>query len=176
MRFTATHVEGVVVVEVEPIADDRGFFGRLFCRQEFAEQGLASEFVQTNVGVSTRSGTLRGLHYQRSPHGEAKLVRCSRGALYDVAVDLRAHSPTYLKWVGLNLEADGRTMLYVPEGCAHGYLTLEDETELVYATTRAYAPDAATGVHYADRALGIDWPGKVEVISEQDGSWPAINP
>lgn len=174
MRFTETTLAGVYVVEVEPIADERGFFGRLFCEREFAERGLEHAFAQANVGVSLRRRTLRGMHLQRDPHAEAKLVRCTRGKLFDAVVDLREGSPSRLAWFGLELEADGITMLYVPPGCAHGYLTLVDDTELVYSTSEAYAPDAATGYHHADPAFGIEWPEPVEVISAQDDAWPLL--
>lgn len=171
MRFTTTPVQGVTIVEVDRIVDDRGFFGRVWCRDEFTEHGLDADWVQANVGRSTRAGTLRGMHYQRNPHAEAKLVRCTSGSVYDVALDLRPTSPSYLAWTAVTLYANEHTMLYIPEGCAHGYQTLADESEIVYFTSASYARDAATGARYDDPAFGIQWPREVEVISEQDAGW-----
>jgi dTDP-4-dehydrorhamnose 3,5-epimerase len=171
VRFTTTSVDGVVLVEVDRITDDRGFFARVWCRDEFAQHGLKVEWAQANVGRSIRAGTLRGMHYQRDPHAEAKLVRCTRGAVYDVALDLRPASPTHLRWVGVTLSANEHTMLYIPEGCAHGYQTLVDDSEIVYFTSKPYAREAATGSRYDDPAFGIQWPVEVEVISEQDAGW-----
>lgn len=174
MRFAPTALEGVVVVDLEPVEDDRGFFARAWCLREFAENGLGAQFVQENVGFSAAAGTLRGLHFQRSPFQEAKLVRCTAGAVWDVAVDLRASSPTYLRWAGVELSAERQNLLYVAEGCAHGYLTLTASAEVRYLTSRVYAPEAATGVRFDDEALGIEWPREVVVVSEQDRSWPAL--
>jgi dTDP-4-dehydrorhamnose 3,5-epimerase len=171
VRFTGTAVEGVTVVEVERISDDRGFFARVWCQDEFAQHGIHKEWAQANVGRSIRAGTLRGMHYQRDPHAEAKLVRCTRGSVYDVALDLRPSAPSYLRWAGVTLGADDHTMLYIPEGCAHGYQTLADDSEIVYYTSAPYARDAATGARYDDAAFGIEWPLAVEVISEQDAGW-----
>jgi dTDP-4-dehydrorhamnose 3,5-epimerase len=171
VRFTPTPVEGVVVVEVEKIRDDRGFFARAWCRDEFAQHGLTADWAQVNVGRSDRAGTLRGMHYQREPHAEAKLVRCTAGAVYDVALDLRPSSPSFRKWMGVELDAREHTMLYIPEGCAHGYQTLRDGSEIVYFTSCAYARDAATGVRWDDPAFGIQWPAPVTVISSQDAGW-----
>ena len=174
MRFEPTAVDGVVVIEIDPIEDDRGFFARAWCRREFEEHGLDVAFVQENVGFSTSAGTMRGLHFQRPPFAEVKLVRCTAGAVWDVAADLRAGSPTYLTSVGVELGADRRTMLLVPEGCAHGYLTLTDAAEVRYLTSQFYAAEAAGGVRYDDEALGIEWPGEVAIVSEQDSSWPLL--
>jgi len=172
--FEATAIEGVHVVRPRKLVDERGFFARVSCEQELAERGLIGRFVQANAGLSTRRGTMRGLHFQRAPHEEAKLVRCTRGRVFDVAVDLRPGSPTYALWFGLELDADEHTMLYVPPGCAHGYLTLVDAAEVVYQTSAAYAPDAVGGRRWDDPAFGIDWPAAVEVVSEQDRSWPLL--
>jgi dTDP-4-dehydrorhamnose 3,5-epimerase len=171
VKFTTTPVEGVAVVEIDRITDERGFFARVWCRDEFAEHGLDADWVQANVGRSTRAGTLRGMHYQRDPDAEAKLVRCTRGAVYDVALDLRATSPSYLRWTGVTLSAEEHTMLYIPAGCAHGYQTLLDDSEIVYSTSAPYAREAATGARYDDPTFGIRWPRDVEVISEQDAGW-----
>lgn len=174
MRFLKTKIDGVVVVDVDRITDDRGFFARAWCRGEFADQGLTAEWVQANVGRSTRAGALRGMHYQRAPYAEVKLVRCTKGAVYDVALDLRPSSPTYRAWVAVTLDADGHRMLYIPQGCAHGYQTLADDSEIAYLTSRPYVRDAAAGVRYDDPAFGIQWPAAVSVMSEQDANWPLI--
>src|SRR5262249_345575 len=144
------------------IEDERGFFARSWCRREFAENGLDVEFVQENVGFSVAAGTVRGLHFQNAPFSEVKLVRCTAGAVWGVAVDLRADSPTFLHSTAVELSAERGNMLYVPEGCAHGYLTLTDRAEVRYLTSQYYAPDAVAGVRYDDAALGIRWPREVE--------------
>jgi dTDP-4-dehydrorhamnose 3,5-epimerase len=172
--FEPTSIADVLVVRPRKLVDERGFFARVSCEHELAERGLIGRFVQANTGVSTRRGTLRGLHYQRIPHEEAKLVRCTRGRVFDVAVDLRTDSPTYTRWFGLELDADEHTMLYVPPGCAHGYLTLADQSEVHYETSTAFAPDAVAGRRWDDPAFGIAWPGSVEVVSAQDNSWPLL--
>lgn len=175
MRFTPTAVDGVIAIDLDPIEDERGFFARAWCRREFAEHGLEAEFVQENVGFSMSAGTLRGLHFQRPPFAEAKLVRCTSGVVWDVAVDLRPASPTYLRSVGVELSAERRNMLYVGEGCAHGYLTLTDAAEVRYLTSQFYAPEAAGGVRYDDDAFGIEWPREVAIVSEQDAAWPLLS-
>jgi dTDP-4-dehydrorhamnose 3,5-epimerase len=175
MTFTKTAIEGVVLVEPQKLADERGFFARAWCREAFAERGLKSDVAQVNIGFSPRRGTLRGLHYQAAPYEEAKLVRCTRGAIYDVAVDLRPDSATFLGWIGLTLSADTHRMLYVPEGCAHGYLTLTDDAEVSYQASHPYVRHAASGRRYDDPALAIEWPIAVEVVSAQDLSWPLLN-
>ncbi len=172
MRFKETRLRGVYRIELDKIGDDRGFFARSWCKREFEEQGLTAQWVQANIGRSTGTGTLRGMHYQRAPWEEVKLVRCTKGAVYDVAVDLRPSSASYRQWVAAELTADNHTMLYVPEGCAHGYLTLEDDSEIMYFTSQFYTPEAATGAGYDDPAFGIEWPARVEIISEQDAGWP----
>lgn len=172
MTFEETEVVGAFVVEIEPIRDDRGFFARSWCAREFAEHGLAVAFVQENVGYSTKAGTLRGLHFQESPHQEAKLVCCTAGRVWDVAVDVREASPSYGRWTGVELDAARRNMLYVPEGCAHGYLTLTDDAETRYLTSQFYEPSAATGVRFDDPLFDIRWPAEARIVSEQDRSWP----
>jgi dTDP-4-dehydrorhamnose 3,5-epimerase len=176
MRFNESKVAGVYLIEPEPIADERGFFARTWCREEFAANGLNPELAQANISFNARKGTLRGMHYQADPHGEAKLVRCTRGAIFDVAVDLRPGSPTYRGWFGAELSDANRAMLYVPEGCAHGFLTLDDATEVAYQMSAPYAPAAARGVRWDDPALGIRWPGEVLVINERDRSYPDVDP
>jgi dTDP-4-dehydrorhamnose 3,5-epimerase len=172
VRFTRGTVAGCYVIDLEKRSDDRGYFARAWCEREFSEQGLSTRIAQVNVGVSRKAGTLRGLHYQAGSHGEVKVVSCPRGAVYDVAVDLRPGSPTFRRWQGLELSAETGRMFYIPEGCAHGYLTLTDDTELMYSTSRPYAPDAARGVRYDDPAFGIAWPVQISTISPADAAWP----
>jgi dTDP-4-dehydrorhamnose 3,5-epimerase len=176
VRFTQSKVAGAFLIEPEPIADERGFFARTWCREEFQANGLNPTLAQANVSFNHRKGTLRGLHYQAAPHEEAKLVRCTRGAIWDVAVDLRPGSPTYLGWAGAVLTDGNRAMLYVPEGCAHGFLTLTDAAEVAYQMSAPYAPDAARGVRWDDPAFGIEWPGEVEVINQRDAGYPYLEP
>ena len=176
MRFTETKVAGAFLIEPEPIADERGFFARTWCREEFADHGLTPELAQANISFNHRKGTLRGLHYQEPPHAEAKLVRSVRGAIWDLALDLRPDSPTYLAWFGAELTAGNRAMLYVPEDCAHGFLTLTDDTEVAYQMSAPYAPQAARGVRFDDPAFGIEWPGEVVMINERDRAYPDFAP
>jgi dTDP-4-dehydrorhamnose 3,5-epimerase len=176
MRFTETKVAGAFLIEPEPIADERGFFARTWCREEFTANGLNPELAQANISFNHRRGTLRGMHYQAAPHQEAKLVRCTRGAIFDVAVDLRPGSATYRAWVGAELTDANRAMLYVPEGCAHGFLTLADATEVAYQMSAPYAPAAARGVRWDDPAFGIEWPGEVLVINDRDRGYPDVAP
>jgi dTDP-4-dehydrorhamnose 3,5-epimerase len=170
--FAKTKIDGVFVVELEPRRDERGFFARQWCADEFTRAGLNPGIAQINTARSAAAGTLRGLHFQVAPHAEAKLVRCTRGAVFDVAVDLRAGSPTFRQWFGTDLDGESGRMLYVPEGCAHGYLTLEPNTDLTYQASVPYAPKSARGVRYDDPAFGIVWPGPVKVVSQQDLTWP----
>ncbi len=171
MKFTAAHIPGVVLVEIEPIEDERGFFARSFCAEEFAAQGLATSFVQANTVFNDARGTLRGLHYQAAPKPEPKLVRCTAGAVFDVAVDLRPDSPTHRRWSGHELSAANRCALHIPAGCAHGLLTLADETEVSYLMGAAYDPALARGVRWNDPAFAIDWPAGPLVISERDAGY-----
>ena len=172
MNFTRTKIEGVFVIELEPRRDERGFFARQWCAEEFARAGLDTRIAQINTARSVVCGTLRGMHFQRAPHAEVKLVRCASGAVFDVALDLRAHSPTFRQWFGVELDSESGRMLYLPEGCAHGYLTLRPGTDLVYQSSVPYAPTSATGVRHDDPAFGIEWPQPVSVISRQDLDWP----
>jgi dTDP-4-dehydrorhamnose 3,5-epimerase len=175
MKFIPATVIGAYIIEPEPIQDSRGFFARSWCAREFEARGLSASFVQANIGLSHRRGTLRGLHYQLPPRAEVKLVRCTRGAAYDVIVDLRPTSPTYRQWFAIELTADDRRLIYVPPGVAHGYQTLTDGCELFYETTEFYCPDLARGIRYDDPAFGIVWPLPVVVISDADLRWPAFN-
>lgn len=172
MLLHETAVAGAYVIEPQRIRDDRGFFARLWCADELSSKGLSTAIRQTNIGVSTRKGTLRGLHYQRDPYAEVKIVRCPRGAVFDVVLDLRPQSPTYLRWHGVELNQENALALYVPEGCATGYLTLSDDAEIYYHASVAYHPASATGVRFDDAAFGIVWPAAPTVMSAQDRAWP----
>jgi dTDP-4-dehydrorhamnose 3,5-epimerase len=174
LRFLECEVEGGRLIELEPRRDERGHFARMWCEQELRAAGLEGAVSQVNVAFSPRAGTLRGLHFQRDPHAEVKIVRCVRGAVFDVMVDLRPQSPTFRRWFGAELHGDGLQMMYVPKGCAHGFLTLTDDSEVIYFASHPYAPAAATGLRYDDPAFGIRWPAEVKVISEADRSWPAF--
>jgi dTDP-4-dehydrorhamnose 3,5-epimerase len=174
--FRETPLAGAFLVESEPREDERGFFARVFCQREFAKQGLATQFVQVNDSLARAAGTLRGMHYQLPPHAETKLVRCLRGALFDVIVDLRPGSPTLRRHFGVRLDAESRTMLYVPRGFAHGFITLEPDTEALYFVDAFYAPEAERGLRWDDPALGIVWPLVPRVISEKDRTHPDFDP
>jgi len=172
MRFDETKLKGAYVIELEKREDHRGFFARAWCQQESEAHHLATQFVQGNLSYSKSAGTLRGMHYQASPHEEVKLVRCIRGAIYDVIIDLRPTSPTYCQWVGVELSAQNYKMLYVPKGFAHGFVTLEDSAEVFYLVSEFYAPGSEQGVRFDDPAFCITWPVPVSVISDKDGAWP----
>jgi dTDP-4-dehydrorhamnose 3,5-epimerase len=175
MIFRETRLKGVVEIELEMQADERGYFARSYCSREFEAHGLNSRVVQCNISHNRQRGTVRGMHYQQPPHQEAKLIRCVKGALYDVALDLRADSPTFREWVGVELRAADRQpsrMLYVPEGCAHGFQTLEDDTEILYQMSEFYAPESARGYRWDDPAFSLTWPEPVRVISERDRTYP----
>ena len=174
MQFDQCSVTGAWVVSPTPHADARGQLARAWCAREFAAQGIDFLPLQTNIVFSRRRGTLRGLHYQIAPALEAKLVRCIRGSLFDVVIDLRPESETYLGWYGTQLSAENGRMLYIPERCAHGCLSLQDDTEMYYLTSAVYAPDCARGRRFDDAAFGIRWPTSVSVISEQDQNWPLM--
>ena len=172
MKFFETKIPGVFEIRPELIKDNRGFFARCWCQEEFASHGLDSRLAQCNISGSLRKGTLRGMHYQTAPFAETKLVRCTRGAIFDVALDLRPDSPSYKRWTAAILTAENHHMFYIPEGCAHGFLTVEDDSEVFYQMSQFYHPEAARGVRWDDPAFGIDWPEKVEVISTRDASYP----
>lgn len=177
MVFLPTPLEGAFVIELEERADDRGFFARSFCADEFAAHGLRTSLVQSNVSFNRRRGTLRGMHFQLAPRAEAKLVRCSRGRVFDVAVDLRPESQTFCRWFGVELAAGpGRErMLYVPEGLAHGFQTLEDESEVFYQMFERYSPEHARGVRWDDPAFAIAWPLPDPILSDKDRSYPPFD-
>ncbi len=173
MRFTETDLPGAFVLELEPHADERGFFARAWCEREFAERGLETHVSQCNVSFNARRGTLRGLHFQAPPHAEAKLVRCIRGAVHDVIVDLRPSSPTFRRWIAVELSAENRRALYIPKGFAHGFQTLVDETELFYQHSEPHAPGFERGVRWNDPAFAIEWPfAESPILSEKDRAWP----
>jgi len=172
MIFTETSLPGAFVIEPERMADSRGFFARTFDAREFEAHGLNARIAQTNLSHNPRRGTLRGMHYQRAPFAEAKLIRCTRGAVHDVIIDLRPGSPTYRSHFGVRLDAENRKMLYVPEGFAHGFLTLADDTEVSYQISQFYSPEHGAGVRWNDPAFGISWPAEVAVIAERDRTYP----
>jgi dTDP-4-dehydrorhamnose 3,5-epimerase len=174
MRFTKTEIKGAWVIDPEPHEDDRGRFMRAWCAREFAAHGLDFLPVQANMGHSLYKGTIRGMHFQKSPALEAKLVRCTRGSIYDVVLDLRPESSSFGRWYAIELSADNGRMLFVPERCAHGCQTIEDRTEIFYMASEFYAPDSACGVRFDDPAFDIRWPYAATAVSEQDRNWPLV--
>lgn len=176
MKFHETPLSGAFVVELEKFGDDRGFFARAFCRKEFEERGLTSMFVQVNDSLSAQKGTLRGMHYQVGECAETKLVRCIKGALFDVILDMRLESPTFGKHFGVELSEGNRKMLYVPKGFAHSFITLEDDTEAFYFVDAFYEPGSERGVRWNDPKFDVKWPEQPTVISDKDASWPDFNP
>jgi dTDP-4-dehydrorhamnose 3,5-epimerase len=174
VRFAPTPLAGAFAIELEPHGDERGFFARSFCQDEFRAQGLEPVIAQCNVSFNRRRGTLRGLHYQVAPHREAKVVRCTRGAIWDVIVDLREGSPTLFRWFALELSAEDRRALYVPKGFAHGFQTLADESEVLYQMSEFYHPESARGVRWDDPQLALPWPVKGAILSDRDRAFPAL--
>lgn len=172
MIFEPTPLPGAFVITPERLRDERGFFARTFCRKDFEAHGLNPDVAQCNISLSARRGTLRGMHYQRPPHAETKLLRCTAGAIYDVIIDLRPASPTFRKHFGIRLEPSDDKMLYVPEGFAHGFLTLEDDSSVFYQMSRTYAPSHAAGVRWNDPAFGIAWPLEPTLMAERDRAYP----
>lgn len=172
LRFEETPVHGAWLVEGVRRGDDRGFFARVFCEAEFAAHDLETRFAQANTSLSRRRHTLRGMHYQLPPSAEVKLVRCTSGALFDVVLDLRPDSPSFARWFGAELSAENGRMLYVPRGCAHGFLTLQDDTEALYLVSDAYAPQQERGLRFDDPRFAIEWPALPEDVSEKDRAWP----
>jgi len=172
MIFVETKLSGAFVIELERLEDERGFFARSFDEKEFAARGLAARWVQCNVSFNKKKGTLRGMHYQVAPHAEAKLVRCTMGAIYDVIIDLRPDSPTFKQWVAFELSADNRRMLYIPEGFAHGFQTLTDNSEVFYQMCESYHPESARGVRWNDPTFAIEWPlYNALILSEKDSNY-----
>ncbi len=176
MQFLETPIPGAYLIELEPKWDERGFFARMFCQDEFAEMGLAFTLVQCNTSLSRHPGTLRGLHYQLAQAAETKLIRCLRGVLWDCVLDLRPDSPTFGKHFGAQLDAENRSMMLVPKGCAHGFLTLEEDTEIIYFVDHPYSPELERGVRWDDPKFAITWPSTPRVISERDSSHLDFSP
>ncbi|HYW94563.1 MAG TPA: dTDP-4-dehydrorhamnose 3,5-epimerase [Bacteroidales bacterium] len=175
MIFTETSLKGAYLVKIKKLEDDRGFFGRAWCRHEFEEHGLNPNIKQINTSWSKKKGTIRGMHYQVDPYQETKFIRCTRGRIYDVIIDLRPDSPTFMQWTGHELSADNYTMMYVPEKFAHGFVTLEDDCEVYYPTTEFYTPGAERGIRYNDPAFNIEWPVNVDNVSEKDRTHPLFD-
>ena len=175
MKFTETKLKGAYVIELEKLEDERGYFARAWCQQEFLKNGLDAALVQCNVSQNPRKGTLRGLHYQDPPHAETKIVRCTRGALYDVIVDLRPDSATFRQWIAAELTPDNGRMMYVPKGFAHGFQTLEENSMAFYQVSEFYARDCCRGARWNDPQLNITWPLEIAVISPQDKGWGDLN-
>ncbi len=171
MKFRETELSGAYIIDIEPFEDDRGLFARTWCQREFEAHGLSSSIVQANISQNRKRGTLRGLHWQRQPYAECKLLRCTEGSVYDVIVDLRPDSDTFRSWVGVELTEQNHRMLLVPENFAHGFQTLEDNSEIYYQVTQFYMPDSECGARYDDPAFAIDWPLDVTAISEKDAGW-----
>ena len=171
MIFKETELEGAYIIEIEPIGDERGFFARSFCVDEFAKNGLNINIVQCNISYNGRKGTLRGMHYQADPHAEAKVVRCTMGAIYDVIVDLRLDSPTFKQWIAVELTKENRRMFYIPKGFAHGFQTLEDNAEVFYQMSEFYHPECARGIRWDDPAFNIEWPAGERIVSSRDQSY-----
>ncbi len=174
MKFVATPLAGAFVLELERHEDERGFFARTFCREDFVDHGLVPEVSQCSLSRNRCAGTLRGMHYQAAPHGETKLVRCVRGEIFDVIVDLRDRSPTRHRWFGVKLTASAGNALYVPEGFAHGFVTLGDDVDVLYQISTPYHPDAARGLRWNDPVLAIEWPIRPTVISDRDAGYPLL--
>ncbi len=174
MLFLPTEVSGAWLIEPELISDERGSFGRTWCAHEFEKRGLNPRQVQCNISTNRLRGTVRGMHFQREPHAEAKLVRCTRGAIFDVIIDLRSGSPTYCRWAGQELTADNHRMFYIPEGFAHGFQTLTDDAEVFYQMSREFVPGVSCGVRWDDPAIRVCWPLPISVISERDRTWPEL--
>ena len=174
MNFRKLAIRGVLLIEPEPLVDHRGFFTRIWCRDEFACQGITRPFDQSSMSHNARRGTLRGLHFQTAPHEEAKLVSCAAGAIFDVIVDLRPSSPTFASWIGVEISAVNRKMIYVPEGCAHGFQALTDCSDVIYQIAGPFHPESASGLRWNDPDLAIDWPVRDPIMSERDANLPLL--
>jgi dTDP-4-dehydrorhamnose 3,5-epimerase len=172
MIFTETRLQGAFIIDIDRIEDERGFFARTWCQREFEAYGLCTLLAQCNISFNKHKGTLRGMHYQAAPYAEAKLVRCTMGAIYDVIIDLRPESPTFRHWLSLELTADNRRMLFIPQGFAHGFQTLANDTEVFYQMSQFYAPEYARGVRWDDPAFRVSWPAEKRIISERDRGFP----
>ena len=175
MKFKETELDGVYIVEPEPVEDHRGFFARTFCKEVFSQRGLENEFVQCSISFNKKKGTLRGIHFQSPPHQEAKLITCRKGSIFDVVVDVRRHSQTFGKWTSVELTEENRNMVYVPEGCAHGFQTLQDNSEVFYQISKFYESGNAKGLRWDDDSIGISWPLEVQCISQRDLALPYLS-
>lgn len=176
MNFNETNLLGVFTIDLERRSDERGFFARTWCQKEFLDHGLNSNLIQCSISLNSKKGTLRGMHYQTAPFAEAKVVRCTAGSIYDVILDLRRQSPTFKQWFGAELSATNRRSLYVAEGCAHGFVTMADDTEVLYQMSEFYHPESSHGVRWNDPAFQIDWPQDVAIISERDRTYVDFEP
>jgi len=176
MRFSETELSGVYLIELELSEDERGSFARSYCGDEFAEAGIDFSIAQANISFNNFAGTIRGMHYQERPFEESKVVRCTRGTIFDVVLDLRPESNTYCQWFGVGLDSENRSALLVPAGCAHGFQTLSDSTEVHYLMSESYRPDAAAGIRFDDPVFGVEWPMTVSSISDRDRHWPDFRP
>ena len=176
MKWTALPLSGAYLLEIQPVSDDRGFFARTWCSDEARELGLSVDFVQCSLSYNARKGTLRGMHYQAQPHAETKLVRCTAGAIYDVLLDLRRDSPTFCKWLAIELSAESRKAVYIPTGFGHGFQSLSDHSEVFYQISEPYHADSARGVCWNDKAFGVEWPLETVILSERDRSFPEFLP
>ncbi len=176
MVISETKLQGAFIIHPQRLEDQRGFFARTWCNREFSQHGIKTDFVQCNISFNKQAGTLRGMHYQAEPHAEAKLIRCTMGRIFDVIVDLREYSPTCTMWVGTELSQDNRCMVYVPEGFAHGFISLDDNSEVFYQMSTHYSPEHSRGVRWDDPALGIEWPVEVKTVSIQDQKYPDLFP
>ena len=174
MKYVSTILPDVWIVDLERHVDERGYFARSWCEKEFGDQGLNPRLVQCSISFNLRRGTLRGMHYQAAPHAEVKLVRCTRGAVYDVVLDLRPNSPTFTRWMAVELSADNGRAVYIPEDCAHGFQTLTDEAEVFYQMSEVYHPESACGVRWDDPAFAIQWPGDDKIVSSRDTAFPSF--
>tara|TARA_B110000003_G_C16614884_1_gene520928 strand:- start:410 stop:940 length:531 start_codon:yes stop_codon:yes gene_type:complete len=172
MKFNSTDIDGLYYVDIDRLEDERGFFGRAFCSQEFEKINLDSEVCQANISYNHSAGTLRGMHYQKSPYQESKFIRCIKGSIYDVVIDLRKNSPTYCHWFGIELNDKNRTALFVPKDFAHGFVTLADDTEVIYLVSQSYVPNAEKGIRWDDPFFAIDWPISPSLVSSKDAQWP----
>lgn len=175
MKFIETRLKGAFIIEPERLEDERGFFARTFCQKEFEAHGLNPRMFQCNISYNKHKGTLRGMHYQAAPMAEAKLVRCTRGTIYDVIIDLRPDSPTYCQWLAEELNAENSKMIYIPEGFAHGFQTLENDTEVFYQMSEFYSPEHARGLRWDDSVFWIEWPLNAKIISDKDNNYPLMS-
>jgi dTDP-4-dehydrorhamnose 3,5-epimerase len=176
MIFTETNLKGAFVIQIQRLEDERGFFARTFCQNEFREHGLNTNLSQCNISHNRKRGTLRGMHFQAAPYAEAKLVQCMHGSIHDVIVDLRVNSPTYLSHIGVDISADEHNLFYVPEGFAHGFITLEDDTDIFYQMSEFYTPSSARGFRWNDLVFDIRWPLQPSIVSERDANYPDFSP